>query len=67
MRAVTNNHQVMNSNVTTNEPIELKTHICGNMCVRDAFLVFKNGNHEHMREIKLENVPECKEESTLSF
>ena len=55
------------SNVTTKEPIALKTDICGNMCVKEAFFMFKKGNQVHIRKLDggLKDVPECPEESTI--
>ena len=55
------------SNVTTNQPIALKTDICGNMCVKEAFFMFKKGNQVHIRKLDggLKDVPECPEESTI--
>ena len=55
------------NNITTTKPIAMKTDICGNMCVKEAFFIFKKGNQTHIRKLDggLKGVPECPEESTI--
>jgi len=53
------------NNFTTKEPVAIRTNMCGNMCVMDAFLMFQRGDYEYFRKVDLRNIPECTEESAL--